>query len=173
MQAGPRKKISPNREKRLCALALLCALCLALTGCGRIMDKAEELCLLWLMARGDQHTACSEIEQVILQNRDALENDILAGRAERWEDRSGIRSVSADDDRFVNFSFGAWGIVPEGGYSGFNYSPDDQPYDIQHFTYGPLTPLDGGWIWLADDGSDNTFHTRRVTERFFWYEYHF
>ncbi len=162
-----------NRGKKLCALSLLCALLLTLTGCGRLADRVGGISLLWLMALGDDHPTYSRIENRILENRDALEEDILAGRAEEWEGRLGIRSVSADENGYIDFSFGGWGIVPEGGYSGFYYSPDDQPFDIMHFTDGPLTPYEDSWAWEADEGSDNTFHTRRVTEGFFWYEYHF
>ena len=158
--------------KKLCVVAVLCALCFTLTGCS-IDRTLGSMAFLWLMSRSDDHITYSQIERLILENRDALEEDILAGRAAEWEGRAGIQSVSEDEGGHIDFSCGGWGIVPEGGYSGFYYSPDDQPFDILHFTDGPLTPYESGWSWEADEGSDNTFHTRRVTERFFWYEYHF
>ena len=163
---------SANRAKRLCVLALLCMLCLTLTGCS-IDRTIGSMAFLWLMSRSDDHMTYSQIERLILENREALEEDIPAGRAAEWEGRLGIQSVSEDESGCIDFSCGGWGIVPEGGYSGFYYSPDDQPVDIMHFTDGPLTPCEGGWFWEADEGSDNTFRTRRVTEGFFWYEYHF
>ena len=163
---------SAKRGKRLCAMALLCALCFALTGCS--VDRTlGNMYFLWLMSRSDDHMTYSGIERLILENRDALEEDIPAGRAAEWEGRLGIESVSEDESGHIDFFCGGWGIVPEGGYTGFYYSPDDQPFDIMHFTDGPLTPYEGGWVWEADEGSDNTFRTRRVTEGFFWYEYHF
>ena len=163
---------SANRGKKLCAMALLCALCLSLTGCS--VDRTlGNMYFLWLMSRSDDHMTYSGIERLILENRDALEEDIPAGRAAEWEGRLGIESVSEDENGCIDFSCGGWGIVPEGGYTGFYFSPDDQPFDIMHFTDGLLTPYEGGWFWEADEGSDNTFRTRRVTEGFFWYEYHF
>ena len=172
MKPGDIRGLFAKCGKRLCALALLCAICLTLTGCS--MDRTiGSMAFLWLMSRSDDHITYSEIERLILENRDALEEDILAGRAAGWEGRLGIESVSKDESGCIDFSCGGWGIVPEGGYSGFYYSPDDQPFDIMHFTDGPLMPYEGGWVWEADEGSDNTFHTRRVTERFFWYEHHF
>ncbi len=64
--------------------------------------------------------------------------------------------------------------MPSGGYTGFYYSPEDEPYDIQHFTDEPLTPQGEGWAWReADAGGDNSFYTQRVTEKFFYYEYYF
>ena len=164
---------SVNRGKKLCALALLFALCLTLTGCGSISQTAEGMYFLWLISRSDDHLSYSRIESLILENRDALEKDVQAGRAKVWEGRLGIQSVNEIKNGYVDFDCGGWGIVAEGGYSGFYYSPDDQPYDILCFTDGPLTPCDGGWAWQEEDGGDNTFRTRRVTEWFFWYEYSF
>ena len=156
---------SANRGKKLCAMALLCALCLSLTGCS--VDRTlGNMYFLWLMSRSDDHMTYSGIERLILENRDALEEDIPAGRAAEWEGRLGIESVSEDENGCIDFSCGGWGIVPEGGYTGFYFSPDDQPFDIMHFTDGLLTPYEGGWFWEADEGSDNTFRTRRVTEGF-------
>ena len=172
MKTGDMREPLASRGKKLCALALLFALCLTLTGCG-IDETIGRMYFLWLLSRNDDHITYSQIERLILENREALEEDILSGRASEWEGRLGIQSVSADESGCIDFSCGGWGIVPEGGYSGFYYSPDDRPFDIRHFTDGPLIPFDGGWVWEADEGSDNTFHTRRVTEGFFWYEYHF
>ena len=63
--------------KRLCALALLCALCLSLTGCS--VDRTlGNMYFLWLMSRSDDHITYSGIERLILENRDALEEDIPA-----------------------------------------------------------------------------------------------
>ena len=68
---------SANRGKKLCALALLCALCLSLTGCS--VDRTlGNMYFLWLMSRSDDHITYSGIERLILENRDALEEDIPA-----------------------------------------------------------------------------------------------
>ncbi len=161
-----------GHKKPLRLLALLCALCLLLTGCAKLKELAVGMIFVWMIEQGDNHLTFSQIESLILQNRDALEKSILAGKAEEWEGKYGIQSVRADKDGRVDFDCGGWGIVPSGGYTGFYYSPDDQPFDIRHFTDGPLIPLDGGWVW-QQEGGDNAFRTQRVAPLFFCYEYHF
>ena len=158
-----------GRKKPLAVLALLCVLCLLLTGCAKVKKLAGEMYFIWMIAHSDDHMTQSQIEKLILENKDALEEDILAGRAERWENKLGIQSVHVRAEGYVDFHCGGWGIVTSGGYSGFYYSPEDTPGTL-YFTDGPLVPQDGGWTCQQNG---NMFYTRRVTERFFWYEYHF
>ena len=163
-----------GRKKSLRLLALLCVLCLLFTGCAKVDKLVAGMILYWMIAQNDNSLTQTQIESLILENKDALEESILTGKAEEWEGRLGIQSVYTDAEGHVDFDCGSWGIVPSGGYTGFYYSPEDAPYDIRHFTDGPLLPQGDGWAWReADAGGDNSFYTQRVTEKFFYYEYYF
>lgn len=52
-------------------------------------------------------------------------------------------------------------------YYGFYYSPDDVPLAFQN-TQVLLAPFEEGWIWTAE--GDNHGTTRRITEKWFYFE---
>ncbi len=95
-----------GRKKSLRLLALLCVLCLLFTGCAKVKELAVGMMFVWMIEQGDNHLTQTQIENLILENRDALEEDILAGRAEEWAGKYGIQSVRADKEGHVDFSCG-------------------------------------------------------------------
>ena len=162
-----------NRKKSLRLLALLCVMCLLLTGCAKVKELAMGMMFIWMIEQGDNHLTQTQIENLILENKEALEESILTGKAEEWEGKYGIQSVYTDAEGHVDFDCGGWGIVPSGGYTGLYFSPEDEPYDIQHFfTNGPLSPQGDDGAWRQEKGG-NSYYTQRVTEKFFYYEYQF
>ena len=98
------------RRKPLRLVALLCVVSLTLAGCARVTDLAKGMLLGWIIAKSDDHLTFSQAERLILENKEALEADIAAGRAERWAGKLGIQSVRPDAEGRVDFDCGAWGV---------------------------------------------------------------
>ena len=62
------------------------------------------------------------------------------------------------------YTFG-WGLIP---YMGFYYSPDDAPAAFQNADV-ELTPV-GNNKWEWTDGTDNRGMTKKIDDRWYYYE---
>ena len=79
----------------------------------------------------------------------------------------GLQYIDVDENGRIEFDCGGSGLPPASQYYGFYYSADDEPENIM--SSEPLTQNGKKrWMWQEADG-DNTFHTRKITDNFYFY----
>ena len=131
---------------------LLLALCLVLAGCYEGLSTKR-------------------IISLVRESHQEIEQAVLNGKAKEWEGKKGIREVFSHQGGYVEFFCVGAGMGPNTSYYGFYYSPEGEPCDFWGGN-APLSETESGWEWREEQG-DNTFYTEQITDRFFYYEYHF
>ena len=135
------------------------------------------LCLVVAMATVVCVLLCRQPEQAIseyvLQHEVELENAAVTYiHVERISNPPGQIQLDGffngqRQHPIVQFSYRGL-LVPHAPYYGFYYSPDDEPAAFQNADV-PLEETDAGeWSWT--DGTDNRGTTKRITEKWFYYE---
>ncbi len=129
--------------------------------------------------------------EIVRSNEAIIRSDIAADRFDRTlqllsSSREKPRVFHADSGCIDFYCYG-WGMVVNGGYEGFYYSPWDGPANLNNIVPTDLFPdpsvpeteLDryfvregNGWAWYEDQtehGGDNVYYTEKICDNFWYY----
>lgn len=121
---------------------------------------------------GEIHSK-KQIIKLVQNNQAFLMQCIEEDEPEKATELRGIQSVSRD--RFspvIEFYCGGTGLVPNTGYYGFYYSPDDRPDTLRFPAREDLIEQGDGFGYQEPDG-DNWYYTERIIENWYYYEEHY
>ena len=116
-------------------------------------------------------------------DRDEIEAVVADGGFERAADLKWIRDVEIHD-RYVDFYCGGSGLGSQTNYTGFFYTPDDDPlamwrqndYSCYVLTPDDFVQTEEGWEYREHDHNefgDNYYSVRKLAPNYYYYYLHF
>lgn len=79
-----------------------------------------------------------------------------------------IDGILGEENKIVQFYSCGFGIAPSSKYYGFYYSPDDIPVTYWNAPYALEEIQEGEWKWEGE--GDNGGKTKKIRERWYYYE---
>ena len=153
-------------------LAGLAVLCLTFSGCAN---------LLWTVmdAASSTEKTFEQVKKLFEADQDAV---LAAVRSGQYEDAASLDWIESVDDcgTYVYFACGGSGMGSQTNYSGFFYTPEDDPLVMHRHSNPAMYALNAedfvqteeGWEY-RESASDNHFIIRRLATGYYYYWEHF
>lgn len=132
---------------------LLLTVCLLLTGCISLDDRAEK----------------GKILRLVKENRELLQQCIEQENFDSLRFFSIVQEIHTYSDH-IDFYCGGAGFGPATAYCGFFYTETE---NMSAIWCAPgvdfLTPSGDGYLWEEENG-DNRYYVERICEHYYYYE---
>ena len=132
---------------------------------------------------GNDEKSFDSINKSFLQDFSVID---AAVKNEQYDDATSLRWIKSVDvsDGYVDFYCGGSGMGSQTNYTGFFFTPDDDPLamwpknDSAHYvmTAADFIETENGWEYRERDhnaGGDNVFIVRKLAPCYYYYYLHF
>ena len=152
--------------KRRALLALLAALCLLFSGCANVLWTVMD-------AATSDEKSFEQLQELFEEDFAVIDSAVRSGRASDAEALRWIRSAD-EDEAYIDFYCGGSGMGSQTNYTGFFYSPEDDPLAL--WRNSPVrwdfVETEEGWEYV-EGGGDNHFLVRQLASGYFYYFMHY
>ena len=162
-------------KKRMVLTAICLLLCVVCVGC-----KLEEIAFVAVMsvldAANNDEKSFDELNRLFLRDFDAIDAAVQSGQYDGAAKLSWIDSANAGDG-YADFGCGGSGFGSQTNYTGFFYTPDDDPFALwSSDTAADFVETGDGWEYREHDhnpGGDNVYRVQKLAPCYYYYWLHY
>lgn len=161
-------------KQTICVLLLLCITASVAACAADTKTDVEQLLFLRLLNQlNNDEKSYDELKELFDGDCAAINAAVRDGRYEDLTELDWIESAT-ESDGYVDFYCGGSGMGSQTNYTGFFYTPDDDPLAMWRgaFTANEFVETEDGWEY-TESGGDNVFRVRRLAGGYYYYHLHY
>lgn len=173
------------RKRTVAVFLALCWLVALCCGCGAADGKltktdVEQLFLLRMLNLLDNdEKSCDDLQELFDKDFAAIDAAVRSGR---YEDATKLDWIeqATEAEGYVDFYCGGSGMGSQTNYTGFFYTPDDDPLAMWRgnqcgthvMTAEDFVKTEEGWEY-RESGGDNVYRVCKLADGYYYYYLHF